>query len=65
MPSGSLLEEISLSSLIDIQRHHIHLRVVVRTIPPIAIEKTVHNVLGMEIFLVRSDHCRKLWTFYG
>jgi hypothetical protein len=47
------------------QRHHIHLRTVVRTIPPIAVEEAIYNVLGMEIFLIRRDHSRKPWTFDG
>jgi hypothetical protein len=63
MPIRSLLEEVTLTSLIDIQRHHIHLRVVIGTVPPIAIQKTVHNVLGMEIFLIRSDYGSKSRTF--
>jgi hypothetical protein len=63
MPIRSLLEQVTLSSLIDVQRHDIHLRVVIGTVPPIAIQKTVHNVLGMEIFLIRSDYGSKPWTF--
>jgi hypothetical protein len=63
MSIRSLLKEVPLSSLIDIQRHYIHLRVVIGTVPPIAIQKTVHNVLGMEIFLIRSDYGGKPRTF--
>jgi hypothetical protein len=63
MPSRPLLEEITLASLIDIQRYHVHFRVVIPTVPSIAVQETVHNVLGMEIFLIRSDHGRKPWTF--
>jgi hypothetical protein len=65
MPSRSLLKEVTLTSLIDIQRQHIHLGMVIGTVPPIAIEETVHKVLGMEIFLIRSDHSGKPWTFNG
>jgi hypothetical protein len=65
MPSGSLLEEVTLASLIDVQRYDVHFRVMIPTIPPIAVQETVYNVLRMEIFLIRSDHGRKPWSFGG
>jgi hypothetical protein len=65
MASGSLLEEVTLASLIDVQRYDIHFRVMIPTVPAIAVQETVHNVLGMGIFLIRSNHGRKPWTFGG
>jgi hypothetical protein len=65
MPNRSLLEEVPLAPLIDIQRHDLHLWVVISTVPPVAVEETVYNMLGMEIFLIRSDHGGKPWTFGG
>jgi hypothetical protein len=49
----------------DIQRPDIHLRVVIRTVTPVAIEETVYDMLGMEIFLIGSDHGGEPWTFGG
>jgi hypothetical protein len=65
MPSRSFFEEITLAPLIDIQGDHIHVRVMIGPVPPIAVQETVHNVLGMKIFFIRRNHGRKPWTFGG
>jgi hypothetical protein len=65
MPSRSVLKEVPLAPLIDIQRNHIHLRMVIGTAPPIPIQETIHDVLGMQIFLIRSDHGGEPRTFEG
>jgi hypothetical protein len=38
---------------------------VIGTAPPIPIQETIHDVLGMQIFLIRSDHGGEPRTLRG
>jgi hypothetical protein len=58
MTVGALLEEVALAVLIDVERDDIHLRVVIDTVPSVAVEEAVDDVLGMEISSIRrNDAC--------
>jgi hypothetical protein len=48
MPIRPFLGQIALAPLIDIQRYHVHRRVVEGSVPSIAIEQPVHDMLGVQ-----------------
>jgi hypothetical protein len=58
----ALLRKISLAALVDVQRHHIHCRMVKGAGPSIAIQKPIDDMLRVKHPLVRRDDSRELGT---
>jgi hypothetical protein len=54
------LAHIVVANLIDVDRDQIHCRVMVRSVPAIAFEEAVDNVLGVGVLEVRRADCRDL-----
>ena len=54
-PPRTLPAQIVLLNLIHVKRHHIHLRPVMPPVPPIALQKPIHNMLRVRI-LVKNRH---------
>jgi hypothetical protein len=63
MAVGALLKEVTLAMLIDVERDDIHRWMVIDTVPSIAIEKAVDDVLGMEISSIRRNYASKPRAF--
>jgi hypothetical protein len=48
MPVYPLLGQIALATLIDVERYHVHRRMVERAGPSVTVEEAVHDVLAVQ-----------------
>jgi hypothetical protein len=56
MARGSFAAQIGLADLVNVERHEIHRGIMVSAVPAISIQKAIHNVLRVRIFVIdRSD----------
>ena len=55
MPIQPILKYIAFAALIDIERYHIHLGMVIGSAPSITIEKPVHDMLGVQVLSDRQS----------
>src|SRR5271165_244087 len=53
---GSVAAEVVGADLVDVHRNQIHRRMMMRTVPSVAFEEPVDNMLAMRVFAVNRNH---------
>ena len=55
--------EIGSAHLVDVERHQIHGRIMMRTVPTVTVQEAVHDMLSVRILEVGGDDCGEFGTY--